>query len=185
MSRRRYKVILFSFLKILFSIRDLINRPAKNLYGARNLPDLIMSRGGIYNNWHNLDESKQMSNSYICQRHVDELGNQWSRETFQHIKHRKIGGETKPMCSIPECLDGYADMPPVVKKQRTLTRDESEAIYKMRNTLVHAGIRKLKLKIYDMFLALCERHKSFAEQLLKSLNFLRKNRFLYRFFKFS
>lgn len=108
--------------------------PDADLYGAPNMGDLILSRGGIWR--YDLDKT------YICQKHRNDFGVGWSTER----KNRPLKfGTGDLVCNMPKELDGFNDHKKAAKAEpgTFLSREQSKAVYDQKQALAPAGTGKM------------------------------------------
>lgn len=123
----------------LVKLADLVNPdPALGLqdvekFGADNVADLILSRSsGIFDyQRHNLE------NLFICAKHLNEIGKNWKA-----AERTRFHGRHVSKCSITY-LEGFpAPHTTVVEGPRSLTKQESQTIFRYNHTLVPLGTGK-------------------------------------------
>lgn len=108
----------------------------EDLYGAANMADLILSRGGIFDS-----QRRDLDDIHICQKHHDEFGLGWS----QKLANRPLKkGPNQLACAIPKGLAGFSDHKRATLAQPRVfvNKEQSEAIYVQKNALAPAGTGK-------------------------------------------
>lgn len=80
-----------SLSDVAISVLDQDER--KELYGAANKADLILSRGGIFD-----FDQRNLANTHLCQKHEDEYGPKKWKESR---KNRPLKDNAKLKCNMP------------------------------------------------------------------------------------
>lgn len=109
--------------------------PVHQLFGAENLADLILSRGGIFNGM-----QRNLETMYVCPLHKRALGEGWTEdESNRPIK--KHGSKRSERCNVPRGIEGFIDHIKLVFAHRGayVSKDQSEAILNQKHKFVPLG----------------------------------------------
>ena len=115
------------------------------MYGASNLADMALTRGAGEMNLDFEDDeiNNRMKNTYICQKHKNELIYGWARITRHFVRK---GQEKKKMCGIPnEIFAAHKSKDQMQSPIQGiyLQKSEANAFLKQTGVLLHIGIRKI------------------------------------------
>jgi hypothetical protein len=137
--------LFLSFIFICYSFRELQTRTSTNMYGAKNVLELLLARGeGRYDITGVSDEFLE---HHVCTGHYQELVTKWSTHYMDGHFHYTRNWQTKTeTCSLPHPLLPNVHTPGLKVTQAKLPRLQMTGGAKLKRKYgvhVHPGTRRL------------------------------------------
>jgi hypothetical protein len=110
-------------------------------FGAGNLVELLLARGGIF------DDQVNLESLHICLKHREALGADWTNSNNNIPKFRK-GSQQITRCNVPS-LEGYPHVEHVnyVAGPKSVYLAQSKAVWRQLLTFVPPGTGNYRLRI--------------------------------------
>lgn len=136
---------------MFYRLRDLraeYETKIEELYGARDVIDLILARTGEFVKWEDSRKVAEVLSRKICQNHLNDLLVEWKNKAKNHVYYKRK--TNKKVCSVSVDLEDHENLHEDRNDPKnTVSYEDALSVFDKTAVLIHPGTRTFVIQKYS------------------------------------